>query len=1019
MSACLGRSIRTIALCTGVFLLAAAMAAPPAFAVADILDVHDGLPDLDRRQTEVGPTLDRRRLAHRIGTRVSWNGFGTPASLINHRGVLGSAAGDDAVTVARQWVGANKRLFGLSDAEVTGLEVLNEGRMPGSDAAAVLFRQGFGELAAGVDGLLAVGVDGNEIVYVSSSVAPNQGSPAEPQIDQVEAVIAATEGIAKGVTGSDIQAAGGEVDWMTYRVSGLPGTQRVREVAVPAAGGVRAAYEVLLISEITDGVPFGYQVFIDAGTGDLLVRRNLVDRLADNPRWKVFRNIPPIDFSSKDTRVVMCWQSIIEGKPVDGCDLEVKNPAAQLPWDVDPTNSQPTFTTKGNAASTALSSLSPFTPSDNYRPVSPEREYIYPWTNYWFEEKCPRQTFSPDLSRNDINAAIVNLFVMHNRLHDWSYELGFVEDNYNLQQSNFGSQGGREGDPEIGNAQAAVLTGGAPTFTGRDNANQITPNDGVSPITNMYLWQPLAGGFYPPCVDGDFDMSVIGHEYTHAISNRMVAGPDAGLSSRQGGSMGESWSDLTAMEYLFEHDYAPVGNENPYAVGPYVTGNKRKGIRNYGMNRSPLNYSDVGYDFVGAQVHADGEIWSATNFDIRKAMIKKYNKSFPVSDRSLQVRCAEGKEPASACPGNRRWMQIVFDAYLLMQSDVTMVDARDAYLAADKMRFDGANQKLIWNVFARRGFGERARPVVSGTTDDVAKPSFRSPRSAAEGTLRFRAVGAGRPVKTKIYVGRYQARVTPIADTIAKTKRTSGLKLMPGRYSFVARAKGFGMLRFNHKVSSRKSATLTLRLQKNLASKHAKAKIASGIGTPAGPPRALIDDTESTNWTFAGPVIKGAQVTVDLAGRSHVVRRVNVSAMLRPRNLVVGQGDPQDPSQNRFTALRSFKIQACKAAKVNKRCSSDLGFRTIFTSARDAFPAGVPRPLAPNLILRGFRVRPTRATHVRLVVVTNQCTGTPAYKGESDNDATNVTDCPTGSAQDEQVRAAELQVFSRRGRVIR
>jgi extracellular elastinolytic metalloproteinase len=68
----------------------------------------------------------------------------------------------------------------------------------------------------------------------------------------------------------------------------------------------------------------------------------------------------------------------------------------------------------------------------------------------------------------------------------------------------------------------------------RMNANQITPPDGHPPITNMYLWQPIAGAFYAPCVDGDFDMSVIAHEYGHAITNRMVAGPKDGLISPQG-----------------------------------------------------------------------------------------------------------------------------------------------------------------------------------------------------------------------------------------------------------------------------------------------------------------------------------------------------------------------------------------------------------------------------------------------------------------------------------------------------
>ena len=51
----------------------------------------------------------------------------------------------------------------------------------------------------------------------------------------------------------------------------------------------------------------------------------------------------------------------------------------------------------------------------------------------------------------------------------------------------------------------------------------------------MYLWQPIPATFYGPCVDGDYDMSVIAHEYGHLVSNRMVAGPNAGLSGNQAG----------------------------------------------------------------------------------------------------------------------------------------------------------------------------------------------------------------------------------------------------------------------------------------------------------------------------------------------------------------------------------------------------------------------------------------------------------------------------------------------------
>ena len=161
----------------------------------------------------------------------------------------------------------------------------------------------------------------------------------------------------------------------------------------------------------------------------------------------------------------------------------------------------------------------------------------------------------------------------------------------------------------------------------------------------MYLWQPIPGGFYAPCVDGDYDMSVIGHEYTHAISNRMVAGPNNGLSGSQAELMGESWSDLNAVEQLHEYGLAPLADENPFAVGPYATGDKQAGIRNYGMNASPLNYKrrrvrlrvlNPANLSAAHPVHADGEIWSATNFAIREAMNDRYDGTFPSSGADLQ-----------------------------------------------------------------------------------------------------------------------------------------------------------------------------------------------------------------------------------------------------------------------------------------------------------------------------------------------------------------------------------------------
>ena len=454
----------------------------------------------------------------------------------------------------------------------------------------------------------------------------------------------------------------------------------------------------MLVSAAADDV--SVQSFIDAGTGALLDRENLIDYATDDPQWKAFRAYPNLDYSSTDTRELWCWT------PAPDCALVLQNPSSPLAWDVDPATGLSTNTTSGNNDQATEDWL--FNQGGhqgtNFATPSPTRDYTYSWTNQWFNQKCNPDTTFTSAQRNDIDGADANLFAMHNRMHDFAYKLGFTETAWNAQVSNFG-KGGLGNDPEHGNAQKGGIVGGPPAFQSRDNANQNSPPDGVSPTSNMFLWQPIAGSFYSACVDGDYDMSVIGHEYTHMISNRMVAGPNSNLSGFQAGSMGESWSDLDATEYLMEYGYIPVAGENPTAVGAYVTGEPQAGIRNYALDANPLNYSDVGYDTPGPEVHSDGEIWNAVNWAVRQAFINRYG----AGNAALQRSCADGLTAVASCPGNRRWIQLVYDAWLLMASgNVSMLNARDALLAADQVRFGGANQDLIWNVFASRGFGKNA-----------------------------------------------------------------------------------------------------------------------------------------------------------------------------------------------------------------------------------------------------------------------------------------------------------------------
>ena len=270
----------------------------------------------------------------------------------------------------------------------------------------------------------------------------------------------------------------------------------------------------MVLAGTGSAAPVAYSTFVDARDGRILAREDLVDQEADNPTWDVFPSSPPLDYSSTDTRVVWCFNPL-----APGCDEAVGTSASPFPWDVKAQNAKPTNTTDGNNSFAVHNWFSndPFEIGKELATPSPTRDYHYGWTNQWFDEACSPAVFDTP-KRNDIDAARGNLFAMHNRMHDWSYQPGFTEATFNLQGDNF-KRGGKQGDPEQGNAQAGGVSGGPPAFAARDNANQITPPDGHPPITNMYLWQSIAGAFYARCVDGDFDMTVVGHEYTHAICN--------------------------------------------------------------------------------------------------------------------------------------------------------------------------------------------------------------------------------------------------------------------------------------------------------------------------------------------------------------------------------------------------------------------------------------------------------------------------------------------------------------------
>lgn len=89
----------------------------------------------------------------------------------------------------------------------------------------------------------------------------------------------------------------------------------------------------------------------------------------------------------------------------------------------------------------------------------------------------PIQENQPALINED--AAITNLFVRNNMMHDLWFHYGFDEESGNFQQKNYGVSSFDENDPVYADAQDG---------SGINNANFGTPPDGISPRMQMFLW---------------------------------------------------------------------------------------------------------------------------------------------------------------------------------------------------------------------------------------------------------------------------------------------------------------------------------------------------------------------------------------------------------------------------------------------------------------------------------------------------------------------------------------------------
>lgn len=284
------------------------------------------------------------------------------------------------------------------------------------------------------------------------------------------------------------------------------------------------------------------------------------------------------------------------------------------------------------------------------------------------------------------SAAITNLFYWNNIIHDVWYNYGFDEPSGNFQEENYG-RGGNGGDYVYAEAQDG---------SGTCNANMSTPSDGGNPRMQMYVCGSR---------DGDFDNSVIVHEYGHGISIRLTGGPSTSGCLNNQEQMGEGWSDwfgtvMTMQAGDIATKLRPMGT---WLFGQGPTGS---GIRPHpyttDMSVNPMTYGTLPSSSISVP-HGVGSVWATMLWDVTWAMIDRYGW-----DADLY----------NGTGGNNKMMALVIEGLKLQPCSPGFVDGRDAILAADRLLYGGDNQCLIWAAFARRGLGYSANQGSTGNKSD-------------------------------------------------------------------------------------------------------------------------------------------------------------------------------------------------------------------------------------------------------------------------------------------------------------
>ena len=654
-----------------------ALAAPPSTAAADTLaDSRNGLAAL--RNELPGARVE----AHVLGGAAVVSAMpGTPFL---------SEPGADRVATLRGFLQSHAAAFGLAGDQAASLVVRADEMNPAGNMAWVELEQRIhgipvfqghlrgafttkGELAR-TNGLLATGLDGVAAQTAALSSA------------QAAAIAAANVNM-------PTSAADSARTWQTW----FP----------LAAGVVRLAWTAEVLTENA-----GFMSVVDATTGTVLFRKNLVDAQTQTATYSVYTSDSPAPASPSPALPGTNYVApVVPRQTITVIGNEGVNSFNNLGWITDGANAGNGFT-DGNNVEAGID-------RDGTNGVDAPVAGTGRVFNFSYNPPPgnPAPGDDPVATVNAQRGEVVNMFYWTNRYHDDTYRLGFTEAFFNFQNDNFGR----------GGAGADRVSAETQDSSGTNNANFATPADGARGRMQMFLWTGPT-----PDHGGGLDADVMIHELTHGLSSRLHANA-TGLSTNMARGMGEGWSDFYARALLSDAS-EPVGGI--YTVGGWATKDLGASFESYyygirkfpyavmtsvganGRPHNPMTFADidstqsnftdgafpanpvVGVGTARDQVHELGQIWAMMLLEVRARFITRLGFT----------------------EGNRRILQFVTDGMKGDPVGPTMLQARDAIIAAANAGGGtAADIADIWAGFAVRGMGVTASIEVAGTGGNTAR----------------------------------------------------------------------------------------------------------------------------------------------------------------------------------------------------------------------------------------------------------------------------------------------------------